>query len=86
MDTLFTACIRGKLVIVKELIKAGANIEAKDNNCGWTVLMYASNNDRLEVVKELELKIKELNEIREMELMKYLYKKITKNIITYAKL
>ena len=46
-DKIITASRRGRLEIVKELIKAGANVN------GTTAIFHASRNGHLKIVKEL---------------------------------
>ncbi len=49
---LLEAASDGNLEEVKELIVAGADVDARDNY-GWTSLHIASRDGHLEVVKEL---------------------------------
>ncbi|MBS0497620.1 MAG: ankyrin repeat domain-containing protein [Bacteroidetes bacterium] len=46
---LMGAAMLGKIKKVKELISAGANIDASDER-GWTSLMYAASRNEIEVV------------------------------------
>jgi len=39
---------------VKEFIKKGADVNAKDNDYGWTALMYASREGHKEIVEILK--------------------------------
>ena len=52
MVALHWACIHGHLECAKALLGAGADINKQDNN-GWTPLMNAAINGRIEVVREL---------------------------------
>jgi len=49
---LYTAASKGRLEVVKELFKSGANINNQDSH-GQTVLHKASSNGHLDIVKEL---------------------------------
>ena len=49
-EELIDAARYGDLETVKLLIENGAEIDAKDKD-GYTVLMYASNNGNLEIIK-----------------------------------
>ncbi|MCT7546124.1 ankyrin repeat domain-containing protein [Aliarcobacter cryaerophilus] len=55
------SCNTGDLKIVKELIKAGADINEKDKN-SWTPLHWASSNNHIELVKVLIKAKANLNE------------------------
>ena len=49
---LHRTCIRGHLECAKALLGAGADINKQTNN-GWTPLMAAAYNGKIEVVREL---------------------------------
>ena len=51
-EQLLGAAREGNLKKVKELLDAGAEIEAKDDS-GWTAFHWASARSDLEIVKEL---------------------------------
>jgi hypothetical protein len=53
---LLTAARRGELAKVKELLAAGANVNAQDEENSLTVIMYAVAAEKLDVVQELLLR------------------------------
>ena len=55
------ASLNGNCRIVEYLIEKGVDINAK-GDCSWTALMYASWNNRLEIVKFLIENVANLNE------------------------
>ena len=52
ITALHWASDKGRLDVVRELLKAGANVNAVDED-DWTALHLASNNGHLDVVREL---------------------------------
>ncbi len=52
-DELIEAAEDGDIMNVKEFIKKGADVNAKDNDYGWTALMHASIYGHKEIVEIL---------------------------------
>lgn len=50
---LHEASIEGHAVVIRRLVDAGAEIDVRANDSGWTALHYAMKNNRVEAIAEL---------------------------------